>query len=170
MTKAITKKSNKGISHFRGNKTKETPATNQTQTTELTGQVQTQSKKSKEPQATQEVSTEDQSKDESDASKLKEAELSVLRSFHPEFTSVDGHLVFKLADGRELRNLLDLAHSLESMSDEVFFHHVGQEHNHFSNWIKDCFKVEHLAESIKGAPKIDAQAKIFKHMMTELMK
>ena len=91
-------------------------------------------------------------------------------SKNPALRSVDGTLTFKLANGRELSNLLELARALEEMADETFSHHVSIGRNDFSSWIKDVFEIEGLAESIKAVPKPEMRAKIYRHLLQELMK
>ena len=65
--------------------------------------------------------------------------------------SVHGTLTFKLRDGKELSNLIELAHALEEMADETFFHHANIERNDFSSWIKEVFDLDGLAKEIKEA-------------------
>ena len=57
---------------------------------------------------------------------------------------------FKLIDGSEIKNLLELADSLHSMSDDSFYYHVNGKRNDFSNWIKDIFKENDLADNVAG--------------------
>lgn len=84
--------------------------------------------------------------------------------------SVHGTLTFKLADGRELRNLVDLAAALEEMADDVFFHHANLEKNDFSSWLKDVFELEGLADAIRTASKPEMREKLYKHLMEEVMR
>ena len=55
---------------------------------------------------------------------------------------------FVVADGRKLKSLVDLAKALESMSEEVFRHHVNDIRNDFSNWVNDVFQDAGLSEEL----------------------
>lgn len=55
---------------------------------------------------------------------------------------------FFLHDGRVLKDLFELAEHLEHISDDVFYHHVNDNKNDFSNWIKDVFENKDLADEI----------------------
>jgi septum site-determining protein MinD len=57
---------------------------------------------------------------------------------------------FKLKNGRELMCIKDLVMALESMEDETFNHHVNNDKNDFSNWIKDAIGHKRLGERIKN--------------------
>jgi len=84
--------------------------------------------------------------------------------------SVSGEHTFKLANGKELSNLLDLAHSFEEMADETFFHHSNDAKNDFSNWIRDIFELEDLSNSLRAASKEESKAKVYRHLLQELMR
>ena len=55
---------------------------------------------------------------------------------------------FVLVSGIPLKNIKELASSLESMNDWVFSHHVNESRNDFSAWINDVFKEPMLAQDI----------------------
>lgn len=55
---------------------------------------------------------------------------------------------FFLKDGRVLKDVVELAECLESISDDIFFHHVNDSRNDFSNWIRDIFGNIVLSEEI----------------------
>ena len=55
-------------------------------------------------------------------SKIKKKK--IIENTKPEFC-------FKLIDGSEIKNLLELADNLHNMSDDVFYYHVNQEKNDF---------------------------------------
>lgn len=75
------------------------------------------------------------------------------------------HHVFNLLDGRQLKNLYDLAEALETMSEDVYSHHANQEKNDFSNWLKHCTNEEELSEEIRNAVnKYHAQAMVLKRI------
>ena len=77
--------------------------------------------------------------------------------------------VFYLKDGRKLKSLVELTEALESMSEDVFRHHVNEARNDFSNWIKDVFKDEELAKDIKDIrDRTDAEIRLLKHFVKKL--
>lgn len=55
---------------------------------------------------------------------------------------------FLLVDGVWLTSLLDLASALERMSKSVFTHHVGDDHNHFAQWIENVLDDALCAEEL----------------------
>lgn len=74
--------------------------------------------------------------------------------------------VFVLADGNTITSLMDLALNVDQMHDHLFYHHVNEERNDFSNWIKDVFEEIELAESLMNAKeKKDFQIKMLKHII-----
>jgi hypothetical protein len=59
--------------------------------------------------------------------------------------------VFRVSDGRMLRNLEELHMALNEMSDDTFKYHVNEEKNDFHNWVKDIFNDAVLANDLLGA-------------------
>ena len=57
---------------------------------------------------------------------------------------------FRLADAREIKNLRELNEILVSMDGNMFRHYVNGKRNDFSNWIKDIFKENDLADNVAG--------------------
>ena len=77
---------------------------------------------------------------------------------------------FVVADGRKIKNILELADALETMSEEIFSHHANQFKNDFSAWVKDVFYDHSLAEDIARAKnKLETQIAILRRMVKELM-
>ncbi len=77
---------------------------------------------------------------------------------------------FIVADGRRVKNILELADALETMSEEIFRHHANEFKNDFSNWIKDVFYDHSLAEDIGRAKnRLESQIVILRRMVKELM-
>ena len=77
---------------------------------------------------------------------------------------------FVVADGRKLKNILELADALETMSEEIFRHHANEFKNDFSNWVKDVFYDPGLAEDISRAKnRLEAQIAVLRRMVKELM-
>ena len=92
-------------------------------------------------------------------SKIKKKK--ILRDTKPEFC-------FKLIDGSEIKNLLELADALEKMSDDVFYYHVSKQKNDFSNWVRDVFKQEELANKISGCNnKQDIEINILRYLVKQ---
>ena len=55
---------------------------------------------------------------------------------------------FYLKDGRILKDIFELREIFVNISEEVFNHHVNNERNDFSNWIRDVFDNKSLALEI----------------------
>jgi hypothetical protein len=94
----------------------------------------------------------------------KKKNKNILKDTKPEF-------YFKLIDGSEIKNLLGLADALGKMSDDVFYYHVNEQKNDFSNWIRDIFKQEELATDImEFKNRLETEASILKFLVKELIK
>ena len=77
---------------------------------------------------------------------------------------------FVVADGKKLKNIIELADALETMSEEIFRHHVNEYKNDFSSWIKDVFYDHSLAEDMSRAKnKLETQIAILRRLVKELM-
>ena len=75
---------------------------------------------------------------------------------------------FVLKDGRVLKDLIELSHALEHMSDDVFNHHVNSSKNDFRNWVKDVFSQKELAAELeKAKTRSDLQLAVLKHIVKE---
>ncbi len=75
---------------------------------------------------------------------------------------------FVLRDGRVLKNLVELSHALEHMSDDVFNHHVNASKNDFRNWVRDVFSQKALAAELeKAKTRSDLQLAVLKHIVKE---
>ena len=73
---------------------------------------------------------------------------------------------FVLKDGRLLKDMVELSHALEHMSDDVFNHHVNSYRNDFKNWIADVFGEKELAAQVeKAKTRTDMQLAILKHIV-----
>jgi hypothetical protein len=62
--------------------------------------------------------------------------------------SINPEHYFFLRDGRVLKDVIELADTLENINNDIFYHHVNNEKNDFSNWIKDIFENKELSEEI----------------------
>ncbi len=77
---------------------------------------------------------------------------------------------FVVADGKKLKNIIELADALETMSEEIFSHHANQFKNDFSAWVKDVFYDHSLAEDISGAKnRLETQIVVLRRLVRELM-
>ena len=77
---------------------------------------------------------------------------------------------FVVADGRKLKNIIELADALETMSEEIFRHHANEFKNDFSNWVKDVFYDHSLAEDISRAKnRLETQIAVLRRLVKELM-
>ncbi|MFH1510278.1 MAG: DUF5752 family protein [Candidatus Woesearchaeota archaeon] len=74
---------------------------------------------------------------------------------------------FMLADGRKLRSLTELIHSLKDMSDEVFTHHVNDFKNDFATWVHDIFEDKELSAELRS---IRDRLKTQEHLLKKLAK
>ena len=77
---------------------------------------------------------------------------------------------FVVADGRKLKNIIELADALETMSEEIFSHHANEFKNDFAAWIKDVFYDHSLAEDISRAKnRLETQIAVLRRLVKELM-
>jgi len=77
---------------------------------------------------------------------------------------------FIVADGRKLKNVIELADALETMSEEIFRHHANELKNDFSAWVKDVFYDHSLAEDISRAKnRLETQIAILRRLVKEMM-
>src|SRR3989338_5512140 len=77
---------------------------------------------------------------------------------------------FVVADGRKLKNIIELADALETMSEEIFRNHSNEFRNDFSSWVKDVFYDHSLAEDISRAKnKLETQIAVLRRLVKELM-
>jgi hypothetical protein len=67
---------------------------------------------------------------------------------------------FVTKDGRQIKNMRELAEVLEKMNEDVFTYHVNAQKNDFSNWLKDVIRDEELAKEIAGRSKAETASKI----------
>lgn len=76
---------------------------------------------------------------------------------------------FYLRDGRAIKNVIELIDAFDSMTEEVFRHHVTDVNNDFSNWLHHVFEEEKLAKEVKNAKnKAETQLKLLKHVVRKL--
>ena len=103
----------------------------------------------------------------SDSKKLQSIEVIIKKKILGE-APVEHH--FMVADGRKLKNIVELADALETMSEEIFRHHANELKNDFSSWVKDVFYDHSLAEDIsRSRNRLEAQIAILRRLVKELM-
>ena len=90
--------------------------------------------------------TEDK-KSKKKSSTIKKVSKKIIKESN-EYKIISPENYFFLNDGRVLKDMFELAETLENISHDVFFHHVNDSKNDFSNWIKDVFGNKDLAEEI----------------------
>ena len=77
---------------------------------------------------------------------------------------------FIVADGKKLKNVIELADALETMTEEIFAHHVNEVKNDFSSWVRDVFYDHSLAEDIARAKnRLETQIVVLRRIVRELM-
>ena len=77
---------------------------------------------------------------------------------------------FVVADGRKLKNIIELADALETMTEEIFRHHANELKNDFATWVKDVFYDHGLAEDISHAKnRLETQIAVLRRLVKELM-
>jgi len=72
---------------------------------------------------------------------------------------------FIMITGHKIKNVKELAEILENVDDEHFNHHVTEDKNDFSNWVRDIFEEHTLADQLKKAKnKEQTRIIIYKHI------
>ena len=77
---------------------------------------------------------------------------------------------FYVHNGMTLRNLDELAVSLELMDGKIFEYHVNNDKNDFSNWVKEVIKEEDLAKELFDIKSKTASAERIKKYITRVSK
>ena len=72
---------------------------------------------------------------------------------------VSDEVVFRCYDGQILSNLEELENALSDMPNETYGHHVSEEKNDFSTWVRDIIEDEKLANDLKKAVTKEQAAK-----------
>ena len=73
---------------------------------------------------------------------------------------------FVLRSGIYIKNIEELAHMLDTMSDSDFSFHVTDTKNDFSNWIRDVFNKPELADLLQPIKeKKESQIVLLKHVL-----
>ena len=75
---------------------------------------------------------------------------------------------FWVNNGPILKNLDELSSALPEMNNETFNHHVNNEKNDFSNWIKDVIGDGKLANEILSSKSKDSAVKKIRNRLNSL--
>jgi hypothetical protein len=87
---------------------------------------------------------------------------------NPGEASVPPEKHFILASGGRIGSLEELAHMMDSISEDDFSHHVNDTKNDFSNWIRDVFSKPELADAIYPIKdRKESQLVLLKHLVRE---
>jgi len=62
---------------------------------------------------------------------------------------------FWVVDGTVIRNLKELADSIDGMDYNIFMHHVNNGRNDFAQWVQEVLNQENLARELWSAPNKD---------------
>jgi hypothetical protein len=63
----------------------------------------------------------------------------------------DESQAFRLENGVAIKGIKELREYIPQMDDGLFNSHVGQDYNHFADWIRGVFNNEELANKVAGA-------------------
>ncbi|MBN1274808.1 hypothetical protein JXA12_00740 [Candidatus Woesearchaeota archaeon] len=76
---------------------------------------------------------------------------------------------FVFVDGKQVKNVKQLADVLEEIEDHVFNHHVSEDKNDFANWLHHVFDEIDLAKKVAGCKeKKHVQLVLYKHISHKL--
>jgi len=62
---------------------------------------------------------------------------------------------FWLKNGGSIKSIEELPNALDVMPNDIFSHHVNEQKNDFSNWVKDVFNDKELAEMMLAAKNLN---------------
>ena len=71
--------------------------------------------------------------------------------YRSRLSNVPGEKTFRCNDGRDFRNLEELSVALSDMTEQSFSHHVTEQRNDFSNWVRDVIGDSTLAKNLTKA-------------------
>jgi hypothetical protein len=92
---------------------------------------------------------------------LKQLNVQELADCSPE-------VVFWVCNGTMMRNLHELAKTVEGLDDNTFKYHVNQERNDFARWVEDIFADTTLANKLRKAKKQKTFAQTVNRRLKEL--
>ena len=77
---------------------------------------------------------------------------------------------FWVNNGPILKNMEELANALPELNDEAFHHHVNNEKNDFSSWVKDVIGDQKLANDLLSSKSKDSALKKIRNRLNSLKK
>ena len=77
---------------------------------------------------------------------------------------------FWVNNGPILKNLGELANALPEMNNDIFHHHVNNEKNDFSSWIRDIIGDQVLANDLLSSKSKDSALKKIRSRLNSLKK
>ena len=77
---------------------------------------------------------------------------------------------FLVNNGPILKNLDELANSVQQLSGETYRHHVNREKNDFSRWINDAIGDSRLANDLLSSRSRESASKKIKNRLNSLKK
>jgi hypothetical protein len=77
---------------------------------------------------------------------------------------------FWVNNGPILKNLDELSSALPAMNDDTFSHHANNEKNDFSNWVKDVFGDQRLANDLLSSKNRESAVKKIRNRLDFLKK
>ena len=91
------------------------------------------------------------------------------KSYKRALSNTKPEFYFVLNNGQKMKNLFDLVNALDKMPDDAFYHHVNEQRNDFSNWIRDIFKQKTLVNEIsKTKNRLETQVVLLKFIVKKL--
>lgn len=80
------------------------------------------------------------------------------------------HNQFFVADGSVIKNVAELVWALDKMHEDTYKFHANNEKNDFSNWVRDIFNEQELAEDLKtSTSRLEAQLAVAKRLLKEFI-
>jgi len=102
--------------------------------------------------------------------KTKQKKATKIKNEPKILADVRQEFCFNLADGRQLKNLMELSAALEDMDEATFRHHVNEARNDFANWVKDTMNEAELADKFNAKyTKAEHQIELLKHLIKRLL-
>ncbi|MFW6013908.1 MAG: hypothetical protein ACOCZQ_01410 [Nanoarchaeota archaeon] len=73
---------------------------------------------------------------------------------------------FVLSDGRVICSAKELALEIGNIGDDIFYYHVNEHKNDFSNWLRDVVELVDLSENLgKTRDKAEFQLRLLKYIV-----
>jgi hypothetical protein len=86
------------------------------------------------------------------------------------FEKVGDDVAFHVIDGSTIKGVIELSDAIHDMSDDTYYYHSNKDKDDFSNWIKDVFGADDLAdEMLRSAhTRIEEEVCILRHLVKVL--